>query len=140
MLRKIASIKEKDCIGCNKCMQICPVDAILGTFNKLHYILIDICIGCQLCIEICPTNCIKMKDRLLVNYIIKKYTISSAKIKLNDIHKKKFMQDSKSRYKNKILRIKKENLKNLLFYKNKKINFINIRDELKNIIKKKLNT
>ena len=31
---KVAFIIEEDCIGCTKCIQACPVDAIIGTQNK----------------------------------------------------------------------------------------------------------
>ena len=48
--------------------------------------------------------------------------------------KKELMLESKIRYKNKILRLKNENKKNLVFYKNKKQFLENIRNEIKEII------
>ena len=46
------------CIGCTKCIQACPVDAILGASKQLHVILQSACTGCLLCIPPCPVDCI----------------------------------------------------------------------------------
>lgn len=56
----IASINESECIGCTKCLDACPVDAILGASKQLHTVLNDECIGCQLCLPPCPVHCIEM--------------------------------------------------------------------------------
>ena len=57
---KVAFIIEEDCIGCTKCIQACPVDAILGASKQMHTILIEECTGCDLCVAPCPVDCIKM--------------------------------------------------------------------------------
>jgi len=57
---KVAFIIEEDCIGCTKCIQACPVDAILGTTKQMHTIIADECTGCDLCVEPCPVDCIEM--------------------------------------------------------------------------------
>ena len=51
-------IESARCIGCTKCLNACPVDAIFGTQGQLHDIITDRCTGCNLCIEPCPTDCI----------------------------------------------------------------------------------
>lgn len=56
----VAIIREDECIGCTKCIQACPVDAIIGAAKKMHTILTDQCTGCELCIEPCPVDCIDM--------------------------------------------------------------------------------
>ena len=56
----IAFIREAECIGCTKCIQACPVDAILGSAKNMHSVLIDECTGCELCIAPCPVDCIEM--------------------------------------------------------------------------------
>lgn len=53
-----AVIREDECIGCTKCIQACPVDAILGSAKKMHTVIADECTGCELCIEPCPVDCI----------------------------------------------------------------------------------
>ncbi|EER47670.1 electron transport complex protein RnfB [Actinobacillus minor NM305] len=57
---KVAFIHEDMCIGCTKCIQACPVDAIIGTNKAMHTVIADLCTGCELCIAPCPTNCIEM--------------------------------------------------------------------------------
>lgn len=57
-----AKIIEADCIGCTKCIQACPVDAIVGAGKLMHTVLSDECTGCGLCVEPCPVDCIIMQD------------------------------------------------------------------------------
>ena len=64
----IAQIKEDECIGCTKCIQACPVDAILGSGQLMHSILPKDCTGCGLCVEPCPVNCITMVELPQPNY------------------------------------------------------------------------
>lgn len=55
-----AHIRESECIGCTKCIQACPVDAILGAAKQLHTVLTQECTGCELCVAPCPVDCIDM--------------------------------------------------------------------------------
>ncbi len=57
---KRAVIREDECIGCTKCIQACPADAILGSNTFMHTVIGDECIGCKLCIAPCPVDCIDM--------------------------------------------------------------------------------
>jgi electron transport complex protein RnfB len=57
---EIALIDEETCIGCTKCIQACPVDAIVGASKLMHTVLVDDCNGCELCIAPCPVDCITM--------------------------------------------------------------------------------
>ncbi len=59
----VAYIREDECIGCTKCIQACPVDAILGASKLMHTVIIDECTGCDLCVEPCPVDCIDMITR-----------------------------------------------------------------------------
>ena len=56
----IAFIREDECIGCTKCIQACPVDAILGAAKQMHTVIASECTGCDLCVEPCPVDCIDM--------------------------------------------------------------------------------
>ncbi|NVK10509.1 MAG: electron transport complex subunit RsxB [Gammaproteobacteria bacterium] len=58
--RIVAVIREDECIGCTKCIQACPVDAILGAAKQMHTVIADECTGCDLCVEPCPVDCIDM--------------------------------------------------------------------------------
>lgn len=55
-----AVIREAECIGCTKCIQACPVDAIIGSAKLMHTVLSSECTGCELCIAPCPVDCIDM--------------------------------------------------------------------------------
>lgn len=56
----VAFIREDECIGCTKCIQACPVDAILGAAKQMHTVIASECTGCDLCVEPCPVDCIDM--------------------------------------------------------------------------------
>ncbi|PIZ04554.1 MAG: hypothetical protein COY58_03630 [Gammaproteobacteria bacterium CG_4_10_14_0_8_um_filter_38_16] len=56
----LAVIRESECIGCTKCIQACPFDAIIGAQNLMHTVLSDACNGCKLCIAPCPVDCIDL--------------------------------------------------------------------------------
>ncbi|WP_229358916.1 RnfABCDGE type electron transport complex subunit B [Halomonas salipaludis] len=55
-----AYIREDECIGCTKCIQACPVDAILGAAKQMHTVIVDQCTGCELCVAPCPVDCIDL--------------------------------------------------------------------------------
>lgn len=57
----VAVIDESLCIGCTKCIQACPVDAILGAPQQMHTVIAAECTGCALCIPPCPVDCISMQ-------------------------------------------------------------------------------
>jgi len=56
----VALIREDECIGCTKCIQACPIDAILGAAKQMHTVIASECTGCDLCVEPCPVDCIDM--------------------------------------------------------------------------------
>lgn len=58
--RMLARIVEADCIGCTKCIQACPVDAIVGASKLMHTVIADDCTGCELCVPACPVDCIEL--------------------------------------------------------------------------------
>lgn len=60
-VRKVAIIDEYNCIGCTKCIQACPVDAIVGSTRAMHTVITALCTGCDLCVAPCPTDCIEMR-------------------------------------------------------------------------------
>ena len=56
----LALVIEADCIGCTKCIQACPVDAIVGASKQMHTVIESLCTGCELCLPACPVDCIEM--------------------------------------------------------------------------------
>lgn len=57
---RVALIDEARCIGCTRCIDACPVDAIVGASGLMHTVLAKLCIGCDLCLPPCPVDCIDM--------------------------------------------------------------------------------
>lgn len=58
--RARAVIDEQTCIGCRRCIDACPVDAIIGARQLMHTVIIADCTGCELCLPPCPVDCIRM--------------------------------------------------------------------------------
>lgn len=96
----IAVIRENECIGCTKCIQACPVDAIVGASKFMHTVITDICNGCELCVAPCPVDCIDM--------IVLPEKTETEKIKLAD--------QSKERFSNHNARLEKERVKERASY------------------------
>ena len=59
----VARIREHECIGCTKCIQACPTDAIFGAAKRMHSIIEAECNGCDLCVDPCPVDCIDLVAR-----------------------------------------------------------------------------
>jgi Na+-translocating ferredoxin:NAD+ oxidoreductase subunit B len=92
--RTVAFIQPDRCIGCTKCIDVCPTDAIVGGPKKSHYVIAQFCTGCDLCLPPCPVDCI---DQLPVQApLLAAETWGSSQI-----------GNAKSRYDNKKLREEK---------------------------------
>ncbi len=57
---RVAWIDEPACIGCARCLDPCPTDAIVGARKRMHTVIADDCSGCELCVPTCPVDCIRM--------------------------------------------------------------------------------
>ena len=85
----VAVIREEECIGCTKCTQVCPTDAIIGASKLMHTVIANACTGCELCLPPCPVDCIDIK------------TITPPTV----VEKKQKAQRWRSRYENKQRRL-----------------------------------
>jgi Na+-translocating ferredoxin:NAD+ oxidoreductase subunit B len=56
----VALVDEARCIGCARCIDACPVDAISGAQGFMHTVIAALCTGCELCLPPCPVDCIDM--------------------------------------------------------------------------------
>ena len=67
----IPEVKSKNCNGCGKCVNVCPVEAmsLISANNpnlpksKMARLEEDLCLGCGLCIRACPKDCIHLESR-----------------------------------------------------------------------------
>jgi electron transport complex protein RnfB len=57
---RVAWIDEPACIGCARCLDDCPTDAIVGARKHMHTVIAEDCSGCELCLPCCPVDCIHM--------------------------------------------------------------------------------
>lgn len=58
---KLALVAEDLCIGCCRCLKVCPTDAILGAPKQIHNVLREACTGCGNCVDRCPTEAVSMQ-------------------------------------------------------------------------------
>lgn len=56
----VAFVEEAYCIGCTKCIDACPVDAITGGPKRMHTVIEALCTGCGLCLPPCPVDCMQL--------------------------------------------------------------------------------
>jgi electron transport complex protein RnfB len=56
----VVVVDEARCIGCARCLDACPVDAIVGAQGLMHTVVEAWCIGCDLCLPACPVDCIEV--------------------------------------------------------------------------------
>jgi ferredoxin len=67
----ITQANESACLGCGKCIQACPIDAISWVDNspektstpKKVRIDASICLGCGVCVRACPAKCLALASR-----------------------------------------------------------------------------
>jgi Na+-translocating ferredoxin:NAD+ oxidoreductase subunit B len=57
---RLAAIDPQACIGCGKCLPVCPTDAIVGDIKALHAVIESECTGCGRCLPACPADCIDL--------------------------------------------------------------------------------
>ena len=73
----VARIDPQRCIGCTRCIDACPFDAIVGAPQRMHTVIADECIGCELCIAPCPVDCIELVGALPAAPPLREKTIAA---------------------------------------------------------------
>jgi len=77
--RKVVYETEK-CVGCDKCVFICPYKAIEAREFATPEINYDLCVGCGACALVCPVLAIQVKGFAFED-VLKRYGESAAKLK-----------------------------------------------------------
>ncbi|MBS7632278.1 4Fe-4S binding protein, partial [Candidatus Bathyarchaeota archaeon] len=77
--RKAVYDTEK-CVGCDKCVFICPYKAIEAEAFATPKILEEACMGCGACALVCPHHAIQIKG-FEFEEVLKRYTEAAAKLK-----------------------------------------------------------
>lgn len=91
-----AIIREEECIGCTKCIQACPVDAIIGSAKQMHTVIIDACNGCELCIPPCPVDCIDLIPHPLYQEANEIASVSKQRYDTHRQRQKRLKEETKS--------------------------------------------
>jgi len=52
-------VNKERCVGCGRCIAVCPTGVISGAGNTTHFIDIRACIGCGACRDICPVEALE---------------------------------------------------------------------------------
>lgn len=77
--RKVVYDTDK-CVGCDKCVFICPYKAIEAEPFATPKVLQEQCMGCGACALVCPHNAIQVKGFEFDN-VLKRYTDAARKMK-----------------------------------------------------------
>jgi electron transport complex protein RnfB len=57
---QLALVAEEICVGCCRCLKVCPTDAIIGANKQIHNVIRDACTGCGACVDRCPTGAVSL--------------------------------------------------------------------------------
>ena len=55
-------VDEEKCIGCEECVNICPVDVYEMQNEKSVPVNAEECIGCESCVEVCEQEAITVTE------------------------------------------------------------------------------
>lgn len=84
-----------DCVRCNLCAEVCPVNAIdEANIFKIAKIKQETCVKCEICVQTCPITCIKIikntvefnsEKNEMVKYYLTERKIPHRIIRMNNI-------------------------------------------------------
>jgi NAD-dependent dihydropyrimidine dehydrogenase PreA subunit len=63
-LSKVATLamKPEKCIGCGKCVEVCPHQVFAMEERKARLVQFDACMECGACAKNCPTSAIQVES------------------------------------------------------------------------------
>lgn len=75
-----AEYKIEECVGCDKCVFICPYEAIKAEPFSTPTIIFEDCVGCGACALVCPHKAIEVKGYEFEN-VLQRYGQAAVKMK-----------------------------------------------------------
>lgn len=55
-------VDEKKCVGCEECVDVCPVEVFEMVDNKSVTENAEECLGCESCVEVCEEGAITIEE------------------------------------------------------------------------------
>jgi len=55
-------VDEQKCIGCEECVDVCPVDVYEMQNEKSVPVNAEECIGCESCVEVCEQDAVSITE------------------------------------------------------------------------------
>ena len=56
------TVDENKCVGCEECVDVCPVEVFEMQDDKSVPVNADECIGCESCVEVCEVDAITVEE------------------------------------------------------------------------------
>ncbi len=55
-------VDEEKCVGCEECVDVCPVEVFEMQDGKSSVVNGDECLGCESCVEVCEESAITVEE------------------------------------------------------------------------------
>ncbi len=58
----IPTVDQEKCVGCEECVDVCPVEVYEMVDGKSSPVNAEECLGCESCIEVCEQDAITVEE------------------------------------------------------------------------------
>jgi NAD-dependent dihydropyrimidine dehydrogenase PreA subunit len=55
-------VDQEKCVGCEECVEVCPVDVFEMEDEKSVPVNAEECLGCESCVEVCESEAITVTE------------------------------------------------------------------------------
>jgi len=55
-------VNESKCVGCEECVDVCPVEVFEMIDGKSNPVNAEECLGCESCVEVCEEKAITVEE------------------------------------------------------------------------------
>lgn len=56
------AVDEDKCVGCEECVDVCPVEVFEMVDGKSSPVNAEECLGCESCVEVCEEDAITVEE------------------------------------------------------------------------------